>query len=72
MTEATYKEHILISWNPSNWKINNLIAPMSQRKQQINSMFAIFCVACAYGKWWQTKNSKEIPKPNKPKQKNIE
>ena len=59
--EMTCKEQILTSWNPSTWKIINWRAPMSQRSNRsIWCLQAVFCIICAYGKWWQTGKSKKM------------
>ena len=39
---------------PLYLKINQLEDSYVAKKQEINSVLAIFCTICAYAKWWKT------------------
>ena len=74
--QTNCKEQILTSWKLSTWKIIKWRAPLSQRSNISVPclqyfVFAIFCIICAYRKWWQTEKSKPMSVQNKAKWKNI-
>ena len=53
------------------WENNQLKGSNVTKKQEINSVFAIFRTICAYAIWWQTEKSKQMLGQNKAKWKTL-